>query len=147
VQCKHWRRNKVPVNVVREMVGLLAHHNADEIRIAAFGGFTPDAARFAQGKPIALIDGAVLLRMVREVQTGAASVAATEQPSPHNRTFHPEPEPAPAMDANACPRCAAPMVQRKNRRTGEVFLGCSKFPGCRGTRRVLFRVSESTRLK
>jgi restriction system protein len=134
VQCKHWRRQKVPVNVVREMVGLLAHHNADEIRIAAFGGFTPDAERFAQGKPIALIDGPALLRMVREVQAGGASVTPSDQPSPQHTTFHPVPEPAAAMDANACPRCAAPMVQRKNRRTGEVFLGCPRFPECRGTR-------------
>src|SRR5579883_1851594 len=26
VQCKHWRRRQVGVNVVREMYGLLAHH-------------------------------------------------------------------------------------------------------------------------
>lgn len=26
VQCKQWRRRRVPVNVVREMYGLLAHH-------------------------------------------------------------------------------------------------------------------------
>lgn len=134
VQCKHWRRDKVPVNVVREMVGLLAHHKADEIRIAAFGGFTPEAARFAQGKPITLIDGAALLRMVREVQTGGTSVATSDEASLHNTTFNHESQPAAAVEADACPRCAAPMVQRKNRRTGEVFLGCSRFPGCRGTR-------------
>lgn len=51
VQCKQWRRDKVPVNVVREMYGLLAHHRADEVRIATLGGFTRDAARFAEGKP------------------------------------------------------------------------------------------------
>lgn len=133
VQCKHWRRNKVPVNVVREMVGLLAHHNADEIRIAAFGGFTPDAERFAQGKPITLIDGAALLRMVREVQAGGTPVTPSDQSPLHNTTLHHEPAPAAANDVNTCPRCAAPMVQRKNRRTGEVFLGCSRFPACRGT--------------
>lgn len=34
VQCKQWRREKVPVHVVREMYGLLTHHGADEVRIA-----------------------------------------------------------------------------------------------------------------
>ena len=37
VQRKQWRREKVPVNVVREMYGLLAHHNADKVIIAACG--------------------------------------------------------------------------------------------------------------
>jgi ribosomal protein S27AE len=33
-----------------------------------------------------------------------------------------------------CPRCGGLMVTRSNRSTGERFLGCSKFPGCKGTR-------------
>lgn len=64
VQCKQWRHQKVQVNMVREIYGLLAHHGADEVRIATIGGFTPDAAKFAEGKPIALIDGDVLLGMI-----------------------------------------------------------------------------------
>ena len=40
VQCKQWRRRQVPVSVVREMYGLLAHHGAHAVRIAALGGFT-----------------------------------------------------------------------------------------------------------
>lgn len=33
-----------------------------------------------------------------------------------------------------CPRCSSSMVQRTNRDSGEAFLGCSRFPSCRGTR-------------
>lgn len=61
---------KVGASVVREMYGLLAHHGANEVRIATVGGYTPDAARFAQGKPITLIDGETLLEMIREAQAG-----------------------------------------------------------------------------
>ncbi len=32
-----------------------------------------------------------------------------------------------------CPRCGARLVDRTNRRTGEAFVGCSRFPQCRGT--------------
>lgn len=128
VQCKQWRQQKVPVNVVREMYGLLSHHGADEVRIATIGGFTPDAARFAEGKPIALIDGAALLGMIRVVQVGDAPLQ--RQPveavsSKAEATISSVPE---------CPRCGVQMVERKNRQSGSVFWGCSAYPRCRGGR-------------
>ena len=33
-----------------------------------------------------------------------------------------------------CPRCGSAMVERTNRGSGEPFLGCTRFPACRGTR-------------
>lgn len=38
------------------------------------------------------------------------------------------------VDANTCPRCGAEMVERTNRRSGEQFLGCRRYPRCRGAR-------------
>jgi len=38
------------------------------------------------------------------------------------------------VDANICPRCGAAMVERTNRRSGERFLGCKRYPQCKGTR-------------
>jgi ssDNA-binding Zn-finger/Zn-ribbon topoisomerase 1 len=32
-----------------------------------------------------------------------------------------------------CPRCGSAMVERTNRESGEPFLGCTRFPECRGT--------------
>lgn len=129
VQCKQWRREKVPVNVVREMYGLLTHHRADAVHIAALGGFTPDAAKFAAGKPIELVDGATLLAMIREAQ-GAGQGGAG--PGPRI-----EPALAASTDsatAPECPRCGAAMVRRKNRRDASEFWGCSRFPACKATR-------------
>lgn len=123
VQCKQWRRQKVPVNVVREMYGLLAHHQADEVKIACSGGYTDDAARFAEAKPIQLINGDELLRMIRAVQavsSPASTPAVTEQRI------------EPTMTPAACPRCGRPTVERRNRSTGQTFRGCSGFPACRG---------------
>ncbi|MFT3670306.1 MAG: restriction endonuclease [Pseudoxanthomonas sp.] len=126
VQCKQWRRDKVPVNVVREMFGLMTHHRADEVRIAALGGFTPDAARFADGKPIVLIDGAALLGMIRGVQANGTAPSTSIEPMPD--------QVAPKLTSPHCPACQAVMVRRTNRRTGEGFWGCFAFPVCKGAR-------------
>jgi len=123
VQCKQWRSQRVDVKVVREMYGLLTHHRADAVKIAATGDFTPDARRFAQGKPIELIHGHALLTMIREAQ----STAPTPQLAPSNTLRQPDGPPN-------CPQCGTVMVKRNNRRTGDAFWGCPKYPGCRGTR-------------
>jgi Restriction endonuclease len=68
VQCKQWKRQQVGVSVVREMCGLLAHHSADAVNIVRVSGYTPDAARFALGKPIELISGERLLYMIQTAQ-------------------------------------------------------------------------------
>ena len=39
-------------------------------------------------------------------------------------------------DEKVCPRCGAELLLRKNKKTEESFLGCSKFPKCRGTRKL-----------
>jgi len=72
VQCKQWRHKCVDVKVVREMFGVLVHEGADAMKIVALGDYTPDARRFAQGKPIELIDGSQLLATVRSVQSKKA---------------------------------------------------------------------------
>ena len=126
VQCKQWRSQRVDVKVVREMYGLLTHHSADAIKIVAVGEFTPDAQRFAQGKPIELIRGDALLSMIREAQASASA-----HPSAPNA------EPASTDAAADCPKCGAPMVKRTNRRTGDAFWGCANYPDCRGTRPIV----------
>lgn len=128
VQCKQWRRRRVPVNVVREMYGLLAHHSADAVKIACVGAFTRDAARFAQGKPIELIGGEELMRMIRAVQTAPA------QPARPVEIVAPAPTASDPVASPDCPRCGQAMVERRNRRTGDRFWGCFAFPACRGVR-------------
>lgn len=72
VQCKQWQNWQVGVKVVREMYGLLMHHQAAAVKIVALGNYTPDAHRFAQGKPIELIHGGELIATARKLQTGKA---------------------------------------------------------------------------
>jgi restriction system protein len=120
VQCKQWRTRQVGVNVVREMYGLLVHHEADEVKIVALGSYTADAAKFAMSKPIELIHGDALLLMVRSVQRVSSSV----QPVTHNEV----------NAAPPCPKCNLAMVRRENRKMSQGFWGCSAYPKCRGMR-------------
>ncbi len=110
------------------MYGLLAHHSADAVKIACVGAFTRDAARFAQGKPIELIGGEELMRMIREVQTGPTQTARPAE------VVAPVPAASASVAPPDCPRCGKTMVERSNRKTGQTFWGCSAFPACRGVR-------------
>lgn len=120
VQCKQWRRRQVAVPTVREMWGLMQHHRADAVWIVCIGEFTPDAAAFATGKPIRLVTGKELGELMQ--QTAAAPAAS---PAPLQA--------APAVSALVCPKCSGKLVERRNRRTGDTFLGCEAYPACRGT--------------
>ncbi|MDO0847350.1 restriction endonuclease [Xanthomonas campestris pv. campestris] len=133
VQCKQWKRQQVGVSIVREMFGLLAHHHAHAVKIACIGTYTKDAERFAEGKPIELIGGEQLLDMIRAVQQ-QATAQSTSAPVRIDPVFASTESTASATIATpSCPRCGSKLVQRRNRRTRENFLGCSQFPKCRGT--------------
>ncbi|WP_415916528.1 restriction endonuclease [Xanthomonas arboricola] len=133
VQCKQWKRQQVGVSVVREMFGLLAHHQAHAVKIACIGTYTKDAERFAEGKPIELIGGEQLLGMIRAVQR-QATAQSTPAPVRVEPVFaSPGYTASAAIVTPSCPRCSSALVQRRTRHTGESFLGCSQFPKCRGT--------------
>jgi restriction system protein len=57
VQCKKWHWQTVGVGKVRELFGVMHAEGADEAMFVTAGVFSPDAIRFAQGKPITLMDG------------------------------------------------------------------------------------------
>jgi len=128
VQCKQCRTRQVRASTVREMWGLADHHRADAVHIVCIGDFTPDAAAFARGKAIKLIDGQLLLEMVREVQRETSASPATG-----GRSSRIEPVLS-TQAAPPCPTCGSDMLQKRNRRNGQQFWGCPFYPRCRGTR-------------
>jgi restriction system protein len=115
VQCKQWKTQKVGVNVVREMFGVLTAHQANYFIIISSGTFTQQAIDFAAGKPIELLDGPKLLALVNDVQVSPQ--VTIEKPK-------------------VCPKCSGELVERTAKRgpnAGNRFLGCSNFPKCRYT--------------
>ena len=123
VQCKNWRMDKDGVKVVRELYGVVAAEGATGGVVICSGTFTQEARDFARGRPMELIEGTALARMVEELKKKPSSVnvnpiLADSQPTVNN-----------------CPLCGSEMVLRtakKGPKAGENFWGCSAFPKCRG---------------
>ncbi|MDI4635491.1 restriction endonuclease [Pelomonas sp. V22] len=156
VQCKQWKAYKVGVEVVRELYGVMASRGAAGGFVVTSGRFTSDARAFAAGTNLQLLDGQRLRRMIEEVQQSKA-VAGRAVPAPSSSSSSSQasaapaapatasaPAPAPGIDSfeaqvdePSCPVCGSGMVRRTARKgatAGASFLGCSCYPGCRGTR-------------
>lgn len=125
VQCNQWRAHKVGVSVVRELYGVMAAEGASSGIVVTSGTFSQDAIDFAEGRNLRLIAGEELYQMIRDVK------AAVPLPEGMTRSV------SGRFGAPGCPRCGSPMVLRRAKRgarAGEGFYGCSRFPGCWGTR-------------
>jgi restriction system protein len=91
------------------------------------GGFTEEARRFAAGQRIQLVDGYELKVIARVVEEGGWAPLPSTYP-PLNEGM-----------AAACPRCGSEMVRRiatRGPNKGNAFLGCSRYPTCKGIVRV-----------
>ncbi len=145
VQCKNWRNQRVGVATVREMFGILAAESARGVFIVCSGTFTSEAVRFAEGKPINLVDGEKLMRMIAHVRRESPELVygmhATKQQQESiagkARALVPQGVDAVHVDAPCCPRCGSNLVvrtARKGKNAGRRFWGCETFPKCRFVR-------------
>jgi restriction system protein len=73
VQCKQWKLQKIGVKVVRELYGVVTAEGASGGIVICSGTFTRDAHDFAKGKPIELVEGTALARMIEEINEKASS--------------------------------------------------------------------------
>ncbi|MGO4801069.1 restriction endonuclease [Pseudomonas sp. W22_MBD1_FP4] len=62
VQCKQWKAQRVGVQVVRELYGIMAARGAAGGFVVTSGDFTQEARKFASGTSIELVDGTKLTR-------------------------------------------------------------------------------------
>ena len=136
VQCKQWRTRRVGVKPVRELFGVMTSESATRGILVTCGSFTREARLFAEGKPLALVEGPQLWELVQLVtKTGEAKASSAEaatrtlsEVASTNRAEGSAPE---------CPACGSAMVLRvakKGPKAGSQFWGCPRFPQCRGTR-------------
>jgi restriction system protein len=139
VQCKRWKTYKVGVKPVRELFGVMTAENAHRAIFITSGIYTDDAIRFAEGKPVDLVDGAQLAQMLRRFQQSLKEIS---EPStvPVKSVSQPLPEGGiPARPV--CPSCGSEMVLRRAKKgtnAGREFWGCSTFAKtkCGGIREV-----------
>jgi restriction system protein len=143
VQCKQWRTYQVGVKIVREMYGLMMAEDADRVFIVSVGSYTKDAADFARGKPIELIDGDKLVKLRNEQGAGVSEFEnarmrecanAIEEHVRWSKQSEVKPS-APSQKIPSCPRCNTQMVLRtakKGANAGGQFWGCPRYPECKG---------------
>lgn len=134
VQCKQWKAFKVGVDVVRELYGVMAAKGAAGGFVVTSGRFTEDAAGFASGRNLKLIDGPLLHGLIRQARNSRQQAPA--QPDGESSVSAAQ---ADATPAPSCPACSKPMVKRTAKRganAGGEFWGCSAYPACRGTRQI-----------
>ena len=152
VQCKQWKAFKVGVEIVRELYGVMAARGVAGGFVVTSGSFTAEAAAFAAGRNVQLVDGTKLFAMLQQARAGQKDTRAPQRPpqrpampvSPVQRkaaTPFGSAQGAATTTANAtapsCPVCAAAMVSRTARKgsnVGKAFWGCSGYPTCKGTR-------------
>jgi restriction system protein len=119
VQAKHWRRDRVGAQLVRELYGVQRAMQAERTMFVVMESYTADARQFAAQVGMTLVDGEELLRIIGTGLRGGA----LELPQPA------------VIAAPLCPACGAVMVRRTARQgpyAGHRFWGCSTFPECRG---------------
>jgi HJR/Mrr/RecB family endonuclease len=63
VQCKRWN-GSIGEPTIRDLYGVLYHMNADRAALITSGTFTDQARTWAEGKPIDLVDGKMLLTLI-----------------------------------------------------------------------------------
>jgi len=123
VQCKRWRTAQIGVSLVRELYGVVVAEKAARGIFVTTGTFTPDAVAFARDKPLELVDGQALAKLVEGVRTSKPSAA----------TVHESATPS-------CPKRGGEMIRRVAKRganAGSAFWGCRRYPGCTGSRNAL----------
>ena len=122
VQCKSWSQ-KVGVKAIRELFGVMA---ADEIGYGVFAttsGYTQEAIDWADGKRLQLLSGEDLVSAFNQLpqdQRKSLLASATEGD----------------YSIPTCPSCNKKMVKRtasKGKSAGSSFWGCSHYPRCKQT--------------
>ena len=130
VQCKHWKYQSVPVQLVRELMGVVFSEGAQHGIFVTFGTYTEPARSFARDNPLTLIDGKQLMTMICAMQSSPTPETTIVDRSPSRDTTA-------APSAPACPQCGSLMVRRTAKRganAGSQFWGCPRYPNCRGIR-------------
>jgi restriction system protein len=119
IQCKKFITQEVGVGAVRDFYGAIADHLAKgKGYFITTNKFTLEAEKFAEDKPIELIDEQKLIKYIRlaEKESGAPKLSPEE------------------ANRNKCPQCGGNLI-KKDGKFGK-FYGCSSYPKCSFTKEL-----------
>jgi restriction system protein len=130
VHCKAWRSKKVGLSAVKALHQAMQARGANGGFLLTFGRVGRDAARYAGGEKMQMLDGPALKALIEPVRQSRrpAPVAAPIDAAPVNRAIPESP---------ACPLCGKAMRMRTAKRgshAGHGFWGCIDHPHCKGLR-------------
>jgi restriction system protein len=118
VQCKAWGKRYVGVQPVRELLGVMTHEKIDKAFFMASGNFSDEAKSFAQSNPIALINGDMLVSMIKRLPVAEQQVLLA---------FATEGD----FVTPTCPSCGIKMRRVAGTNGRPEFWGCQNYPRCR----------------
>ena len=126
VQCKHYLKRTVSVDVVRALHGSMVHFGADAAYVVTSGRFTRDAEDYVQGKSIWLYNGDKLKALL----TKGRDIASDSGRLVLDRTIMTK-----TPNTPSCPVCGAAtalQLAKQGPRSGKRFYGCTNWPDCKG---------------
>ncbi|SMB24455.1 Restriction endonuclease [Sterolibacterium denitrificans] len=123
VQCKAWGERNVGIKPVRELLGVMAHEKIEKACFMASGNFTEEAKAFAQSNHITLINGEMLLAMIRRLPESDRQTLLVFATDGDFRT-------------PTCPSCGIKMRRVSGTNGRPDFWGCHNYPRCRQKLRV-----------
>ncbi|MFN2477016.1 MAG: restriction endonuclease [Chthoniobacterales bacterium] len=127
VQCKNLAcDSRVTAAQMRDFFGLITAETATKGFFVTSGYFSADAKRFAEGKPITLIDRVMLEERVEQLARPGENLCDV---SSWIDTF----VGSSRIVDPACPRCEGAMKLKRGA-LGKLFWSCATFPHCRGSR-------------
>lgn len=123
VQCKAWNTYKVGVKPIRELFGVMTAEKAPLGIFITSGSYTKEAEGFSDGKPLKLLSGSSLLKLISNLpeenqQLLLKKITKGDYITP------------------SCPSCGTKMIERTSYRgnnTGNKFWGCENYPRCKNT--------------
>ena len=130
VYCKAWRSKKIGLSAVKALHQAMQARGANGGFLLSFGRVGREAARFAGGEKIQLLDGPALKTLIEPVRQSRrpTPAAAPVEATPLNRAVPESP---------ACPLCSKAMrlrTAKRGSRAGHGFWGCIDHPHCKGLR-------------
>lgn len=118
VQCKHWGRRVVGVELLRALRGSMAAFAASKGYFVSSSTFSDDALKFAACNGITVVDRSRLI--ARIIALPSADREALREIALQGDYSTP-----------TCAKCGEKMVRREPRAGGRYFWGCGAFPRCR----------------
>lgn len=120
VQCKAWGERSVGVKPVRELLGVMSHEKISKAFFMTSGTFTEEARTIAAANRITLINGDMLLMMIRRLPADAqARLLAFAVEGDYTTP--------------TCPSCGNKMRAVPGKEGRPDFWGCGNYPRCQRT--------------